>query len=53
MEIDGAVGDFFVGDLMAVAETGEWRARNAEWWRGLTRKRRGEMEEAAFLHKAS
>jgi hypothetical protein len=42
-----------IGDLMAMAETGEWRARDAAWWRGLTRKRRGEMAEAAFLHKAS
>jgi hypothetical protein len=28
-------------------------ARDAGWWRGLTRKLRGEMAEAAFLHKAS
>lgn len=42
-----------IGDLMAVAEAGEWRARDAAWWAGLTRKRRGEMAEAAFLHKAS
>jgi len=53
MERDETVGDFFVGDLMAVAERQEWRARDAAWWRGLTRKRRGEMAEAAFLHKAS
>ncbi len=53
MEVEEKVGEFLVGDLMAAAETGEWRARNAEWWRGLTRKRRGEMAEAAFLHKAS
>jgi hypothetical protein len=53
MEIVETVGDFLVGDLMAAAETGEWRARDAEWWRELTRKRRGEMAEAAFLHKAS
>ena len=52
MEVEGAVKDFFVGDLMAAAETGEWRARDAEWWRGLTRKRRGEMAEAAFVAKA-
>jgi hypothetical protein len=43
----------YVGDLMAMAETQEWRARDAAWWRGLTKKRRGEMAEAAFLHKAS
>jgi len=43
----------YIGDLMAMAETQEWRARDAPWWRGLTRKRRGEMAEAAFLHKAS
>lgn len=42
-----------IGDLMAMAETQEWRARDAAWWRGLTKKRRGEMAEAAFLHKAS
>jgi PD-(D/E)XK endonuclease len=43
-----------IGDLMAVAEEPrEWRGRDAAWWRGLTRKRRGEMAEAAFLHKAS
>jgi hypothetical protein len=42
-----------IADLMAVAEGQEWRARDAAWWRGLTRKRRGEMAEAAFLHKAS
>jgi len=43
----------WIGDLMAMAEGQEWRARDAAWWRGLTRKRRGEMAEAAFLHKAS
>ena len=53
MEIEGTVGGFFVGDLMAAAEAQEWRARDAAWWRGLTPKRRGEMAEAAFLHKAS
>jgi hypothetical protein len=42
-----------IGDLMAMAEAQEWRARDAVWWRSLTRKRRGEMAEAAFLHKAS
>ncbi len=42
-----------IGDLMAMAETQEWRARDAAWWRSLTNKRRGEMAEAAFLHKAS
>jgi hypothetical protein len=42
-----------IGDLMAMAEVQEWRARDAAWWRNLTRKRRGEMAEAAFLHKAS
>jgi hypothetical protein len=42
-----------IGDLLAMAEVSEWRARDAAWWRGLTRKRRGEMAEAAFLHKAS
>jgi hypothetical protein len=42
-----------IGDLKAVAEAQEWRARDAAWWRALTRKRRGEMAEAAFLHKAS
>src|ERR1017187_5499053 len=42
-----------IGDLIAMAETQEWRARDAAWWRGLTKKRRGEMAEAAFLHKAS
>jgi len=42
-----------IGDLMAMAETQEWRARDTAWWRGLTKKRRGEMAEAAFLHKAS
>lgn len=42
-----------IGDLMAMAEAQEWRARDAAWWRGLTKKRRGEMAEAAFLHKAS
>ncbi len=42
-----------IGDLMAMAEAEEWRARDAAWWRSLTRKRRGEMAEAAFLHKAS
>jgi hypothetical protein len=42
-----------IGDLMAMAELQEWRARDAAWWAGLTRKRRGEMAEAAFLHKAS
>jgi len=26
-----------------MAEVQEWRARDAAWWRGLTRKRRGEM----------
>jgi hypothetical protein len=45
------------GDLMGMAEVQKdvqgWRARDAGWWRGLTRKRRGEMAEAAFLHKAS
>ena len=40
-------------DLMAAAEAQEWRARDAAWWRSLTNKRRGEMAEAAFLHKAS
>jgi hypothetical protein len=34
MEIVETVGDFFVGDLMAAAETGEWRARDAEAARG-------------------
>jgi len=43
----------YVGELMAMADVQEWRARDAAWWRGLTRKRRGEMAEAAFLHKAS
>lgn len=43
----------WIGDLMAMAVTEEWRARDAAWWRSLTRKRRGEMAEAAFLHKAS
>jgi PD-(D/E)XK endonuclease len=43
----------YVGELMAMAEAQEWRARDAAWWRALTRKRRGEMAEAAFLHKAS
>jgi hypothetical protein len=42
-----------IGDLMAMAEAQEWRARDAAWWSSLTRKRRGEMAEAAFLHKAS
>jgi hypothetical protein len=42
-----------IGDLMAMAEEQEWRARDAAWWSKLTRKRRGEMAEAAFLHKAS
>jgi len=42
-----------IGDLMAMAETQEWRARDTAWWRGLTKKRRGEMAEAAFLHKVS
>ncbi len=42
-----------IGDLMAMAEAQEWRARDAAWWRALTKKRRGEMAEAAFLHKAS
>ncbi len=42
-----------VGDLMAMAETQQWRARDAAWWLGLTKKRRGEMAEAAFLHKAA
>jgi PD-(D/E)XK endonuclease len=42
-----------IGDLMAMAEMQEWRARDAAWWRGLTYKRRGEMAEAAFLHRAS
>ncbi len=54
MEYEETVKDLFVGDLMAAAEEPrEWRARDAAWWRGLTRKRRGEMAEAAFLHKAS
>ncbi|MGA9511783.1 MAG: group I intron-associated PD-(D/E)XK endonuclease [Candidatus Sulfotelmatobacter sp.] len=43
----------YIGELMAMAEAQEWRARDAAWWRGLTMKRRGEMAEAAFLHKAS
>jgi protein gp37 len=43
----------WIGDLMAMAMAEEWRARDAAWWRGLTRKRREEMAEAAFLHKAS
>ena len=42
-----------IGDLMAMAEAQEWRARDPAWWNSLTRKRRGEMAEAAFLHKAS
>ena len=42
-----------IGESMVMGETQEWRARDASWWRGLTRKRRGEMAEAAFLHKAS
>lgn len=42
-----------IGELMAMAEAEEWQARDAGWWRSLTRKRRGEMAEAAFLHKAS
>ena len=43
----------YVGDLMAMTEMQQWRARDAAWWLGLTKKRRGEMAEAAFLHKAS
>jgi hypothetical protein len=43
----------YIGELMAMAEPQEWRARDAAWWRGLTKKRLGEMAEAAFLHKAS
>jgi hypothetical protein len=42
-----------IGDLMVMTETQQWRARDAAWWLGLTYKRRGEMAEAAFLHKAS
>jgi len=42
-----------IGDLMAMAETQEWRARDTAWWRGLTKKTSREMAEAAFLHKAS
>jgi PD-(D/E)XK endonuclease len=42
-----------IGDLMAMTERQQWRARDAAWWRGLTKKRCGEMAEAAFLHKAS
>jgi len=41
-----------IGDLMAMAEAQEWRARDAAWWSSLTRKRRGEMAEAAFVAKA-
>jgi hypothetical protein len=43
----------YVGELVAMAETQAWRARDAAWWSELTYKRRGEMAEAAFLHKAS
>jgi hypothetical protein len=42
-----------IGDLMAMTERQQWRARDAAWWLGLTKKRRGEMAEAAFLHKAA